>query len=184
VDLLHTAINTGKQVTFKYYEYSRNKTKLYKHNGQVYHFSPYALLWSNDRYYTVGYSERHGKVITFRVDRIAVPKLTDAPAEPKPEGFDMNLYTQSVFQMYDGPHRAVTLKCENSLMKAIVDRFGEDVKTAIFDEEHFTVTAEVAVGPTLFGWVFTSDGGAEILEPDDVAGQYIARILSIADKAR
>jgi predicted DNA-binding transcriptional regulator YafY len=77
VDLLHTAINRKKQVRFKYYEYLPDKRKAYKHNGQIYEFSPYGLIWNGDHYYAAGYSRHHGRVITFRVDRIASPRLTD-----------------------------------------------------------------------------------------------------------
>ena len=75
---------------------------MYKHRRKVYHFSPYGLVWNSDRYYAVGWSDNHGKIITLRVDRIAVPKLTDADAVPKPEGFDMAFYAERVIQMYDG----------------------------------------------------------------------------------
>jgi predicted DNA-binding transcriptional regulator YafY len=98
----------------------------------VYEFSPYGLIWCNDRYYAAGYSRHHGKVITFRVDRIAVPKLTDYPAVSKPDGFDMAVYANTIIQMYDGPQRDITLLCKNKHMKTIIDFFSE-VKTTIVD---------------------------------------------------
>lgn len=76
VDLLHATIHDGKQVTFQYFEYTVTKKKVLKHGGQVYQFSPYALLWNNDSYYALGFSESHGKVVKFRVDRMASPKQT------------------------------------------------------------------------------------------------------------
>jgi len=183
VDLLHAAINAGKQVVFKYYDYDRNKKKEYKHNRHTYTFSPYALLWNSDRYYAVGYSDKHGKVITFRVDRIATPKLSDAPAIPMPEGFDIKLYTKSVFQMYDGSAlQRVTLKCENDLMKSIIDRFGEDVETEILDKGHFTATVDISVSQTFFGWVFSFGGRIEIFSPDSAASEYLSLARRIAGK--
>jgi len=112
VDLLHMAINAGKKITCKYFEWGADKKKVYKHRRKDYHFSPYGLIWNNDRYYAVGWSDSHGKIITLRVDRIAAPKLTDEGAEPRPEGFDMAFYAESVIQMYDGPVRDV---CDPSL---------------------------------------------------------------------
>ena len=183
VDLLHAAINAGKQITFKYYEYDRNKKKDYKHNRHTYTFSPYALLWNSDRYYAVGYSDKHGKVITFRVDRIATPKLFDAPAVPKPEGFDIKLYTKSVFQMYDGSAlQRVTLKCENDLMKSIIDRFGEDVETEILDDGHFTAAVDISVSQTFYGWVFSFGGRIQIFSPDIVASEYFALARRVIDR--
>jgi len=183
IDLLYTAINTGKKVQFKYYEYTRDKKKIYKHDRQVYIFSPYGLIWNNDHYYTAGYSESHGRLITFRVDRIAVPELTDIPAVPRPEGFDMTQYTTSVFRMYDGPVRAVTLKCVNTLMKTIVDRFGEDVDTKPIDDKHFYAHVSVSVSPTFFGWVFSFGGGIEITAPADVSEDYRSQARLAAEKS-
>lgn len=184
IDLFHRAVGVGREVTFKYYEYGRDKRKRFKHNGRVYRFSPYGMIWNNDRYYIVGYSESHGKTVTFRADRIASPELTDIPAAPKPEGFDMAYYAESVFMMYDGPLRSLTLRCENALMKAVIDRFGEDAETEIADDGHFTARVEASVGPTFFGWVFTSGGAVEIVAPEDVAGAYLSQLRDSIAKAR
>ena len=174
VDMLHTAINTGKKVLFKYYEYDRHKRKTYKHGRKVYSVSPYGLLWNYDCYYVVGYSDSHAKVISFRVDRVASPELSDVPAvQPAPE-FDISAYARSVFSMYDGPMRDVTLKCENSCMKTIIDRFGEDVATVILDDEHFSANVNVSTSQTFYGWIFSFAGKISISEPEDVKMEYRA----------
>ena len=54
VDLIHKAINDRKRIRFKYIEYTAEKKKVYKHNGCIYEFSPYAMLWHDDRYYVLG----------------------------------------------------------------------------------------------------------------------------------
>jgi predicted DNA-binding transcriptional regulator YafY len=175
--LLHTAIHKHKQVTFKYYEYNQHKIKEYKHRRHIYIFSPYALLWNNDRYYAVGFSDKHNKVISFRVDRIASPKLTDKPAIPRPADFDISMYSQSIFQMYEGEGlQKVTLKCENNLMKNVIDRFGVDIETEIIDDEHFAATVEVSASPTFYGWVFLFGGRMKIVSPDTVIAEYQALV--------
>jgi len=65
VDSLHYAIQNKRKVSFKYIEFAPDKTKKEKHNGQVYVFSPYALVWNEDCYYVIGYSEapNHNKVL-------------------------------------------------------------------------------------------------------------------------
>jgi len=170
VDLLHTAINRRQKVHFKYFEYTPEKEKLYKHGGQTYELSPYGMMWNGDHYYVVGYSKHHGKAATFRVDRIAEPKLVKKPAAAPPSDFDMAFYTRSVFQMYDGPIQSVTLLCPNYHMKTVIDKFGEDVQTAVTDDDHFTASVEVAVSPTFLGWMFANR--MKILAPEDVVNQY------------
>ncbi len=171
-DLLHKAITTGRRVRFMYIEYSPGKQKTYKHNRQVYELSPWAFVWNNDCYYVTGHSESHGKAVKFRVDRMAAAKLTDVPAVPAPEDFDLAAFVQATFQMFDGPMTDVTLRCENSLMKAIIDRFGEDVETTVIDKDHFSVTVRVSASKTFFGWVFASDGAVEIISPDETVAAY------------
>jgi predicted DNA-binding transcriptional regulator YafY len=183
-DLLRTAISVERQVTFKYYEYNSNHRKVYKHNRQTYRVSPYGLIWNTDRYYLVGWSETHGEIAKFRVDRIAVPKLTDISSAPKPAGFDMAIYANSVFQMFGNEAQEVTLLCENELMDSVVDRFGENFKLRNPDNEHFAATVQVAASPTFFGWVFSFCGRMRITAPADVADSYIAEASSAALKAR
>lgn len=84
----------------------------------------------------------------------------------------MDNYAKTVFQMYDEELRTVTLLCENSLMKSVIDRFGNSVKTKIADKEHFTAEVEVSVSPTFFGWVFSFAGRMKIGVPDDIKSQY------------
>ena len=179
VDMLHAAINNNIQIHFKYYEYDHNKKKIFKHKRKVYEFSPYALLWNGDNYYTIGYSASHGKIIKFRVDRIATPELTKLSAVPQPNDFDVAFYAQKVFQMYDGPMWEITLKCENSLMKSIIDRFDEDVETSIIDDEHFNANVTACASPTFFGWVFGFGGKMEITAPKDVIDEYISLARSV-----
>jgi len=172
VDLLYTAENTGKKIICKYFDWGADKKKQYKHKRRDYYFSPYGLIWNNDRYYAVGWSDSHDKVITLRVDRIANPKITDMPAVPRPKDFSMAFYADTVIQMYDGPMSDVTMRCENSMMKHIVDRFGESIKTEILDDKYFAAYAHVPASPTFFAWVFTFGGSIKITAPEEVVERY------------
>lgn len=84
VDAIQAAIQEKHQITFQYYEYTPQKEKVLKHNGYRYRFSPYALIWNRDFYYTVGWSEKHGKLAQFRVDRMtSVEPLSRLPSRPR-----------------------------------------------------------------------------------------------------
>ncbi|MDD4495459.1 MAG: WYL domain-containing protein [Eubacteriales bacterium] len=172
VDLLHNAIIGEKAVKFQYFEYTADKKRIYKHNGQVYEFSPYDLVWSNDSYYVFGWSESHGKVIKFRIDRMDKLKESELIFHARPDDYDIKEYGKKVFLMYDGTPFTVTLCCDSSIMKAVVDRFGTDVKTNKVDFSHFTAEVEVSASPTFFSWVFTYAGKMKILAPAEVVQQY------------
>lgn len=50
--------------------------------------------------------------------------------------------------MFSGEKVLVDLRCDNSLMKTMVDRFGEDVTTLAYDMTSFRVQTEVSASPT------------------------------------
>lgn len=173
VDTINNAINEGKQISFQCYDYTGLKKKALKNKGEVYTLSPYNLLWNGDYYYLVGYSEKKGKIVTFRVDRIAaIPKILEKESAPQPEDFNIADFTKEVFFMYDGDNVTVDLRCDNSLMKTMIDRFGEDVTTLAYDMTSFRLITEVSASPTFFGWVFGFGGKVQILAPVEVKEQY------------
>ena len=92
-----------------------------RHGGEVYINSPYALIWQEDRYYLVGYSDKHGKVVSFRIDRMTIPKLLDEDAVETPD-FNAADYANTSIRMYSGEECQVTLRCRNERMKNLVDR--------------------------------------------------------------
>lgn len=153
-----------------------NKTRVFKHNGQIYEFSPYDLVWNNDCYYVFGWSESHGKVIKFRVDRMNTPMYSGKLFHDRPEDYDITDFCRQVFMMYDGKEQTVTLYCENSLMKAIIDRFGENVKTQKLDCGHFSAEVQVSASPTFYSWVFNYAGKMKITAPKEVAKEYSDRL--------
>lgn len=172
VDAIHTAINSKKRIRFKYVEYTSAKKKIYKHNDYVYEISPYALLWNNDNYYVLGYSERHKDITKFRVDRIEKAELVDTPAVRKPSDLDPIVYVKNIFSMYDGKMCDVKLKCDCDMMKVIIDRFGKDVKTAPNSDGGFTVDVSVSTSPTFFGWLFSFEGKIKLVSPQFVVDEY------------
>lgn len=179
IDAINEAINTGKQISFQYYDYTGLKKKELKNKGEIYKLSPYKLLWSGDYYYVIGYSEKKEKVINFRVDRIAAtPEILDKDILPMPDDFDIENFTKEVFFMFPGEKVKVDLRCDNSLMKTMVDRFGEDVTTLAYDMTSFRIQTEVSASPTFFGWLFGFNGKVQILAPDSLKEQYKQMIMN------
>ena len=172
VDRLYAAVNEKKKIVHKYYDWGADKKRFLKHDSREFYFSPYGLIWNNDKYYVVGWSDNREKVISLRVDRIADPKLTKIEAAPEPEGFDIEYYANDVFQMYEAEMRDVTLHCEISMMRHILDQFGEDVNTVALDADRFAAHVRVPASPTFFAWVFGFGGAIRIAAPDDVAAKY------------
>ncbi len=179
VDSIHDAINSNKQIEFKYYQYTGRKEKIFKNNGLVYKLSPYALIWSEDHYYAIGYCDKHGKISKFRVDRMAQTFVTSNDSVLKPTDFDVAEYAKSVFEMFDGETKTVELKCTNDLMDVIVDRFGEDVSTLELGSNCFKAIVNISISPTFYGWVFGFCNKMSIIAPIDVKNEYMAMVRSV-----
>ena len=85
-----------------------------------------------------------------------------------------------MFRMYNAPRRVVELVCDNSVMDAIVDKFGVNCETYACDQQNFRVIAEIAVGKVFFNWIFGFEGKVKIKAPEDVKQQYVGMV----EKAR
>ena len=164
VDTIHNAVQKKQQITFQYFEYSPKKEKILKHDGYKYRFSPYAMIWNRDCYYAVGWSEKHGKIAQFRVDRMTAVEPLEQTAVQTLD-FDPAEYVRKVFGMYPDDLCTVKLLCDNEVMRSVIDRFGENVQTETVDEQHFRATVEVAPSPPFFSWVFTFSGKIRIVSP-------------------
>jgi len=104
VDAIHTGIARDKQISFKYFEYTTDKAKAYRHNGKRYQISPYALMWDNENYYMIGFDGEANMLKHYRVDRMESIALTEQDREGR-EAFaahDMSVYTKRNFFMYGG----------------------------------------------------------------------------------
>ena len=173
VDCINDAINKDKKVEFTYFEYDANKQKVLRNNGKPYLFSPYSLVWNGDYYYVVGFSDKHQKIVTFRVDRIeSTPTILNENSHPMPADFSISDFIKTVFQMYDEHRTVVELKCTADMMKVIIDRFGEEVNTEIVDDEHFKATVEVSLSPNFFGWLFGFGDKIKLIKPQWVVERY------------
>lgn len=173
IDAVNTAINKKRKISFLYFHYNEKKKKAYKNDGKPYFFSPYNLVWNGDYYYMIGWSDKHEKITTFRIDRISeCPKILEKKAEPKPKDFNINKHINEAFHMFDCEKEVVTLQCDNDVMDAIIDKFGEQVKVKNNRNGTFEITETVAVSNVFYSWIFGFGGKVKILRPENIAIQY------------
>ena len=182
IEAINQAINEGKKIAFQYFQYDVKKKQKLKHDGALYKFSPYALVWNGDYYYMVGYSEKHDGIGNFRIDRIAkTPRILDDDAIPMPQDFDIAEYTNGMLRMYNSERCDVELICDNSVMDAIIDKFGTNAKTYAYDMTSFKLEVNVAVNHVFLSWVFGFGGKVRIKSPIEVKQQYADMVKAAAD---
>ena len=179
MEALNDAINDKKKVAFQYYTYNWNKERVAKHDGEVYTFSPYKMIWNGDYYYVVGYSEKHGSIGSFRIDRIVTtPQILIEEQHEPPKDFDLNIYLNSMFRMYNGERKQVELICDNDRMDAVIDKFGKDVVVSEYDDNSFEVIATTSVGNVFYSWIFGFGGRVTISSPEDVREEYAEMVAA------
>ncbi len=169
VDMIHTAIIENVQITFKYFDWTPEKEKLFRHNGGTYRVSPWALCWEDENYYMVAFDAKSNMVKHFRVDKLARISFTDFPRDGASsfKNFDLAQYSKQVFGMFRGEIESITLKCDNSLAGVIIDRFGEDV--SIFPQnDHFLASVSVMISKNFLSWVLQFGTKMQIVAPDSV----------------
>ncbi|MBA1334296.1 MAG: hypothetical protein HPY66_2145 [Firmicutes bacterium] len=141
VDKLYVAIAENKQVSFRYFEYTVDKEKKFRKNGEKYIVSRYALSWDDENYYLITFSEKYGDFTHYRVDKMTDIEMTDQIRAKLPDNEHFNIaeYSKKVFNMFGGEEETVKLRFDNSLVNVVIDRFGKDITIEKADENYFAV---------------------------------------------
>jgi len=170
VDAIHNAIAENKQISFQYFHHDIAKKKVYSGKGEKVFVSPWAMIYTDDNYYLLAFHTQKQEFRHYRVDRMdKVEKaMYDREGQEAFAKVDMAEYTKYTFSMYRGDMQPVTMRFNNDMVDAVMDRFGRDVLMLKVDDRHFEVTAVVSVSPQFFGWVFGLGNKVEIIRPDNV----------------
>ena len=180
VDVINEALNKRVndikkpiKISFRYQSYNINdlKNKAYRRGGAVYKVSPFQLVINDGNYYMLGYDDKYKKIMTYRVDRMVQVKTIDEPREGAKEFEKVDL--TAVFSMFQGEKRNVHLKCANSLLDTMIERFG--TKKASYrkvDDKHFVVISEIAESNQFFGWILGFGKDVQLLNPPSIVRQF------------
>ena len=178
VDMIHSAINENKNITYQYFQWTEDKKKELRHNGKIYKVSPWALLWDHEKYYMVGYDEEAKEIRHYRVDKIINLKLGEESRKGITEfkKYNISSYTKKTFGMFEGEEVLVTLRVDNSLSGVIIDRFGKDINIEKVNKNQFDVQVKVARSDQFYGWILSLGNGIEIIKPKKVREEIIELI--------
>jgi predicted DNA-binding transcriptional regulator YafY len=169
IDQIHAAIDESRQISFKYFDYDTKKDRVYRKDGGAYQTTPVAMCWYEDKYYLIAYSAKHDGLTHYRVDRMSEVAGLEEPADAfDREKFSVAEHIRSVFGMYSGELVRATLSFDNSLVNAVLDHFGKDVKLTAKADGRFEVKAEVSVSPVFMAWMFQFGERAAITAPESL----------------
>ena len=165
VDRISAAIESNRQITFRYFTWNVKRERVFRRDGARYEASPWALLLDNENYYLLAWEG--GTMKHFRVDKMLDIRVAERPREGRDAfgALNMAAYTDSHFGMFSGEIDRVKLCFQNSLAGVAIDQFGPDAMLIPYDEDHFTVTIRTAVNVQFFAWLLGLGDGVRILEP-------------------
>ena len=171
VNALSEAIRKDKKASFLYFDLDSKGKKVYR-KKEPYLVEPLALVFSNDNYYLAAYNAKYDTINNYRVDRMDGANTEKEPiCEEAKRRKEKGLSDGKLFGMYNGPVEKITLEFDESLCNAVYDRFGEDIQVVHYGDMA-SVTAEIAVSPAFYGWIFTYGGDIKIKKPQSAVDAY------------
>ena len=183
-DQITRAIDVNRMIEFQYYDYAGEKKKVLRNDGEIYRVSPYTLVWNDDRYYLLGFSDKRNKPVAFRVDRMCLPTILNQERYMDPK-FTVEKYMNHVLRMFSGERCYVVLECEDKLMQNVIDQFGNEIPVENLSGSRFRTTVDVEISPPFFSWVFQFEGKIRIVSPEKVKMEYkdmLDKVLSAQEE--
>lgn len=197
IEILDEAIETRRQVTFRYLEYHTDK-KLHRRRNETgeireYRINPYHLAAKDGYYYLICNNDKYDILSNYRVDRITDIMLTDDPRKPFRElnearsgsrSLDLKEYMEKHIYMFAGKSERVKFRIKKFLLNSVFDLFGTNI---IFeDETEDSVTATVNVNTTAMEqFVKRSLPHITVISPkelrDKIAGDLQESLASFQD---
>ncbi len=170
VDDIHRAISQNHQIMFEYMQWNLKK-ELEKKRKDPYRVSPWALIWDDENYYLVAYSEPDACIKHFRVDKMKNITVLPEKREGKNKFKESELaaYSTRNFGMYAGEEKDVRIAFKDEMIGVIIDRFGKDITILPSEQEGWSETVvKVAVSRQFFGWIFVLGTDVEVKGPRGV----------------
>jgi len=181
VDAIHSAIQTNRQIQFRYLEWNLEKKLKPRKEGKTYQISPWSLMWNDENYYLIGYDREAEIIKHFRVDKIGTVQITSEKrmGEAAFKKCDLTMYSTKTFGMYGGKEEMVTIQFPNTLVGVVLDRFGKDISLQKISDTTFAIHAKVAVSGQFFGWLTGIGKQAKLIAPQSVKEEYQAYLQEI-----
>ena len=197
IDAIHAAINGRRKIIFKYFDYSVDKKRVYRKNGDVYCQTPAALCWNDDKYYLICYNAKYlssfqhyakyddkyylicynakyDDFTNYRVDRMSNVVVCEESADKiDKKRFNVAEHTKRMFGMYSGELVSAKLRFDNSLVNTVQDKFGSALLLRPCGEQ-FEISVEVSNSPVFLSWMFQFGDKAKIVSPEILRSSMVA----------
>lgn len=150
------------------------RNRVYRKEKKRYITDPVALVFSEDNYYLVAYSQKYQNAVNCRVDRMDTVEVEENSIceEALIKKRKTETYTEQVFKMYNGKTETVTLEFAPELLGSVYDKFGEQIEIRHTDGGWLKIKVAVQISPPFFSWVFQFNNRMRIAESSIVLDKY------------
>ena len=170
IEQIELAIRQKKQVSFYYFDLDEKRNRVYRKEKKRYITDPVALVFSEDNYYLVAYSQKYQNAVNYRVDRMDTVEVEEEPIceEALIKKRKTETYTEQVFKMYNGEAELVTMEFAPDKLGVIYDKFGENIEVRHADKGWLKIKVTVQISPTFWGWIYQLGDQIKIVSPEGI----------------
>lgn len=185
IENLTTAINKKHTVSLKYSRNAFSDFSTVSVENKEFEVSPYTLILTNNHYYLVCNNSKYDNLMHIRLDRISNLKITDNKIRNFEEvcdyrgTFDGEDYCKRVFNMFAGKLVDIKIKCDNSLVDVVLDRFSDDISLRTSGTAHFTAETSAVLSNGLASWIMQYGNKVEVLDPPELKQMIIEQAQDI-----
>lgn len=187
IDTINKAIKQGLQIEFTYRKRKVTKRMTTSSEKRTFTVNPYALTWTNDRYYLICNNPKYDNLMHTRLDRMRKVQILDEKARSFAEVseytdvFDATEYTGKMFNMFSGELQQIELCCSNAIIDAILDRFGSRIPLKADGGGHFIIKVQAAVSEGLVSWILQYGASVKVNSPKTLADQVRENARQVLD---
>lgn len=167
--VLFPAIAHKYYVDFKYFDITVSKKKKYRKQDNFYHLVPYAIVFSNSKYYVVFYSSKHQNFANFRLDKMDKIVVTNEISQEV--HFSLQDHMRNSFEMFHGQGQTITAIFKHSLAQNVFDQFGQNIIISKVEEDTFTASIRTTITPPLVSWLIQYMDAITVLQPQELINQ-------------
>lgn len=184
VNEIERAIIDGKKVSFFYFDYNAKGERVFRKDKRRYIVNPYTTVFSNDNYYLICYSDKYKNMTHYRIDRMDAVEVEqeDITSANCTDNFDITEHKKQVFGMFVGQEERVGIVIDNSLIDAVMDKFGEGVKLVDRGDGTAQLDISVQISPAFFAWCCSFGDKLTVVYPQKVVNQLSEYIDTLAKK--
>lgn len=170
LNVLQQAIAQEQKVKFVYGKYQalNGKIEITERENTV---SPYQLVFSNGKYYLIGYLHEKEQIWHFRVDRIFKAKLLDEARksvyDTELKGISIGDYLLTHPNLFTGKASSVVLKVNSDQIGHVIDTFGENFTVHKSDKLTTTISLRCNQDDAYY-WALQFSSIVEVLEPQEL----------------